>query len=146
MEWKTLKELNAQPGDVVEYRDITHPYTVVAENYLKRTDGTGEVFAYNSSWGTIKSWKIVKKADEWGPWQIAAKPMSFPYGSQEVKLPDGSWCYREKLGPVTKEINLYYGATDIRPNTHVIKFNTIDGVPDVSSIKMEAVFKEKTHD
>lgn len=45
----------------------------------------------------------------------------------------------------TKEINLYYGATDAKPNTHIIKFDTIDGVPDVSSIKMEAVFKEKTH-
>ena len=45
----------------------------------------------------------------------------------------------------TKEIRLYYGATDVKPNTHVIKFNTIDGVPDVSSIKMEVVFKEKTH-
>lgn len=39
----------------------------------------------------------------------------------------------------TKEINLYYGATDVKPNTHVIKFNTIDGVPDVSSIKIEGV-------
>lgn len=45
----------------------------------------------------------------------------------------------------TKEIRLYYGATDVKPNTHIIKFNTIDGVPDVSSIKMEVVFKEKTH-
>lgn len=44
------------------------------------------------------------------------------------------------------EVSLYYGATDIKPNTHVIKFNTINGVPDVSSIKMEAVFKDKTHD
>lgn len=144
MEWNTLKELNVQPGDVVVYQYASLNYTVVNEDCLKRTDGTGVVFAYGS-WDTAKDWKIVQKDTNWGPWQIATKPVSFSHDYQEVKLPDGNWCYREKLSPITKEIYLYYGATDVKPNTHIIKFNTIDGVPDVSSIKMEVVFKEKTH-
>ena len=141
MEWKTLKELNAQPGDVVICRYASYNYTVVNEYYLKRTDSTREVFVCGS-WDTDKAWKIVKKAISWGPWTF--KP---PKGvrSELMNLPGGQTVYREELPPITKEVNLYYGATDVKPNTHVIKFNTIDGVPDVSSIKMEAVFKEKTH-
>ena len=113
--------------DVIR-EDGKHPY---------RGDNLGHQFRIISS----------AKADKYGPWQLATPTTPTTDDMQVSRGPDGEIvAYRVKVEPKVKEYETFFhidkfgglmvgGYTNV--DTHKITFNTIDGEPDCSSIKME---------
>lgn len=158
---KTLKELNAKPGDVVQFFG-GEEYTVMPNKSLKHPNGSIEPYFY---WDTTGYFTVVSRAEDtptkWGdmtPEQKGALLLAHHEGKViewyydlacEFSLTNSpvwgdSLAYRIKPEPKIKEVVLHGAGNEwgqackaSSEDTHRITFNTVDGVPDCSSVKME---------
>ena len=91
-------------------------------------------------------WDLIAEWEEGQPWVDGpAYSTAYAEGNDfEMRRINGEWQHRIlKRVPVVETVTYYYGPDGIGPkfinDTYCITFNNVDGVPDVSSVKMEAL-------
>lgn len=148
----TLKELNAQVGDVFTYSRGGAEWEVLEGKRLKRLEGGFVNNVAYPYWDTSKDWHLVVRAKsiKYGPWQVGLA-ITKPVNADWKALSDGWVAYRLPIKPVVLEREVFLGEThksihesgfDVFKtskycqNTHKITFNIVDGVPDCDSIRM----------
>lgn len=148
----TLKELNAQVGDVFTYSRGGTEWEVLEGKRLKLlSTGFIATKAY-PYWDTSKDWHLVSRAKsiKYGPWLLGLQ-VTVPADAEIKPLGDGWVVYRLPIKPVVLEREVFLGEThksihesgfDVFKtskycqNAHRITFNIVDGVPDCDSVKM----------
>lgn len=159
----TLRELDVNPGDVVEYIDTGAKQTVVGTDHNGRF--VGDRCIEGESWLSERNcWRLVSRAqptiwrdmtpEEKGALLLAAhegKAIEFmnDFDTPEWKKAApkwASWCYyRVKPEPVRETVSGWWNGKNFHntanyvDRTHRITFDTIDGKPDCNSVKMEAI-------
>jgi len=147
---KTLKELNAQVGDVVQGCNKSKPkwviHSITSGRYFAGEDFSCELCSDGYGFG----WEILSRAPviKYGEWKVGLE-VTIPDNGADVKpLGDGWVAYREVVKPVVVVKNLFLTPRDwahqgfITCATHQrdavckISVNIIDGVPDCDSVKM----------
>jgi hypothetical protein len=168
MEGSTLKELNVQPGDVVQFGTDNEKYQIAYHNgMLCAMDGCFVVRVVDKS--VARKWCIVSRAPEtpklWRDMTDSEKG-ALLLAQHEGKVieceqrPSGVWLaiaycgfndddssYRVRPEPKRDTVTLYgrntwnahYNKDRAPLDTHRITFDLIDGHPDTASIKMEAL-------
>jgi hypothetical protein len=166
-EYKTLRELDVQPGDVVEWKSGAN-YTIFGwkdgECYSRADDGSREPgeLAVDS-----KGWRIVFRASDtpkplgdMTDAEIGALVRAKNEGKviEVVDTINGAWvfapapgwwsrnAYRVRPEPKRETVTLHGSVTDEvwgrsmpEYDTHRITFDLINGKPDCASVKMEAL-------
>jgi len=144
MTGKTLKELNVQVGDVVEYI-LMGGKSTVTEVRNGKYYGTGE--SPDCPYCEDADFRIISRATKYTDWKFGTAPD----GADTHVMPDGSVAWRVKVEPVVDMVSAYYRmdwtgvmVIDQHDNCgengiHRITFTTIDGVPDCASVKMEVL-------
>ena len=162
---KTLKELNVNPGDVVEHSDGEIYEIRIAEdgelaNWDIRHGYWGITVAESTQMYTIisRASDEPKKFGDMTPDEKGALLLAHHEG-KAIEVWNGEYwecveqifaefvAYRIKPEPKIEVVNMYadlsecgmFGSTKNGDDTHTITFTTIDGVPDCSSIKMDAL-------
>ena len=83
---------------------------------------------------------------EWSEWQLANPGVTIPDNAVVAKAEDGSVvCFKVPVGPKRETSTVWwmtegatvYGEHSYHKYTHKITFETIDGKPDCSTIRME---------
>lgn len=161
----TLRELDVKPGDVVEYIDTGATQTVVGTDHKGRFVGDK---CGDYEWMSERNcWRLVSRAqptlwrdmtpEEKVALLLAAhegKVIEYTYEGwyewgnadiDEYPLWLDSVSYRVKHEDVRETVAIYgksgtvWGVDRMLRDTHRITFDTIDGVPDCNSVKMEAI-------
>ena len=162
----TLKELNVQPGDVVEWvsgHDGGYIYPDIPKVVTIDRKGVKRVYGIDAS-KCYAQWRIISRvsrddtptlwrdmsAEEKGALLLAAHE-----GKVIEVFRDGLWlevsqvwidnaAYRVKPDYELKIVKLYFGElkqgallSRVRTDTHRITFETINGEPDPASIRMD---------
>ena len=150
MTGKTLKELNAQVGDVVRYhgRCGCGDYYVMNGPSPNGSKGQWLCRYKNVDWwngwnSATDNLTIVSRAKKYTAWQFTPAPEN----AETHTMPDGAVAWRVVVKPVVEMVTKYRhadngGWTDIqycKDPSHRLTYNTIDGIPDCASVKMESL-------
>ena len=141
MTGKTLKELNVQVGDVVRPVGMMHTGIIIENGieWIVKLFHDGIYYGVQSHYKSTHSgiplsnshlW-VISRAKKYTAWQFTPAPKN----AETHTMPDGAVAWRFVVEPVVKEVTkmLLWGNSDC----YVFSFNTIDGVPDCASVKME---------
>ena len=128
MTGKTLKELNAQAGDVVKYVPLGG---VTKITHVKNGKYYGTGYSSDRPYCSDPDFVIISRAKKYTTWRFTPAPEN----AETHTMPDGAVTWRAEVKPVVEEVTemLLWGNIDC----YVFSFNTIDGVPDCASVKME---------
>ena len=145
---KTLAELDVKPGDVIYHHNPA----------LTSRRGGDRIYTLGEMYADGPFWHIVSRANEpdkpkWGPWMLrdfrqSWDSVEFAHECQVSEDTNGDVvAYRIRKEPVRETVTLYgstdgFGAGGSMADYYQIAFDTIDGKPDCSSIRMEAIGDE----
>lgn len=164
----TLRELDVNPGDVVQYCDSEH-YAVAENRHLVNVSSGMDTGQYRC-WDTFPKFRLISRATAqptiWRDMTDAEKG-ALLLAAHDGKVIEcigaglGSWspcdpqwrgdrAYRVKPEPVRETVSgwwngkNFHNTANYADRTHRITFDTIDGEPDCSTIKMERITKEES--
>jgi len=150
MTGKTLKELNAQVGDVVRYHGHIGcgDYYVMGAPSPTGADSQWLCRFKNGDWwngwnSATDNLTIVSRAKKYTAWQFSDAPEN----AKTHTMPDGSIAWRMEVKPVVTPYRQGYKISEKHGRftpvselshgaTYVVELNLIDGIPDCASVKM----------
>jgi hypothetical protein len=134
MTGKTLKELNVQVGDVVQYIPLGGISTIT-----EICDGRYYNDGHHRDYPLVASadFTLISRAKKYTAWQFTAAPEN----AETHTMPDGSIAWRVEIKPIFRTVELTRQSLGqwfycCETGSHKLTYTTIDGEIDCTSVKM----------